>query len=91
MSKQIWKYHLGLADKALLHVPEESEFLCIKEQRGELYAWILVNTEYTEMLEVPIFIRGTGHNFTGEEGDYIDTIMMSNGLVWHIFTESWDD
>ncbi|MCF8605132.1 hypothetical protein L5I01_17395 [Gordonia sp. HY442] len=32
-----------------------------------------------------VYVRGTGHELTGDEGAHIGTAVTVSGLVWHVF------
>lgn len=82
----IWKATLPIKPQQEIEVPENSKFLFIAEQDGELTIWFKcdpgANTEKRK-----IVIKGTGHFNVPEPGlsHYIGSCLMSNGLVWHVF------
>lgn len=83
----IHKYQLKVTDRQLLELPEGSRTLACKEQDGNLCLWVYLDTE--EKLErLEILILGTGNPAPSDLKDthfFIDTVQMSNGLVWHVF------
>ena len=47
---------------------------------------LLVTIEVTEeTVKVKFYVHGTGH--TVYRGLYVDTVIMPDGLVWHIYAE----
>lgn len=65
-----------------------STILSAKEQNGNLCLWILVDINQKTKIEYEIEIFGTGNPIecgNGVKRDFIDTVNMSNGLVWHLF------
>ena len=34
-----------------------------------------------------VYVRGTGHPLTGDEGTHIGTVVTISGLVWHLFAD----
>lgn len=82
----IYKYRIELIDTATVVVPVGAKFLKVAEQEGELWVWCLVPSDSTETMKVLLYIRGTGYEFTEGEGEYIDSVLMLDGSVWHIFS-----
>ena len=85
----IWKYNVAVDDEQALLVPKGSKLLSVKEQYGNLVAYVLVGKVIKENTTINIRIFGTGHPIginTTDEWKYLDTVMTNNGeLVWHIF------
>lgn len=88
--RAIFKYPIDIAGNTVLLVPTDFELLDIGEQRGGLVAWGVAEIKdsgapINRMFEIKLCIRGTGRTLQGNEGDFIKTVQMANGLVWHIF------
>lgn len=86
--KKIYKYELKITSKQSLRLPADYSILAVAEQNGKLCAWICVNPDLpaTKMLNLHIF--GTDHPIDQDMNLlHIDTILMTSGLVWHIFQE----
>ena len=87
----IYKYKLEITDLQLIEVTGFIKVLKVDEQNGGLYIWCLINTEDKLPEKVDIRIFGTGHNIlvspSIRKETYIDTVIMSNGLVWHVFIQ----
>ena len=60
----------------------------MKEQRGTLCLWAIVDPDMPEG-ELEIAIKGTGHqcdNITDGSWRYLSTVVTDGGsLVWHVF------
>lgn len=91
--KTIYKYQLQIKDVQLLELPTNYRILSVKEQNGDLYLWAIVDTDAEGKTSIQIEIFGTGNpidapdRFLFDEDDYVylNTVVMSNGLVWHVF------
>lgn len=90
----IFKYPLEITDFQTVKMPFSAEILSVKEQNGTLCLWALVDPDIGFEMDYKIHIIGTGapidsavvKSFYG--GLYfIDTVVMSYGLVWHVFQE----
>lgn len=86
--KTIYKYSLELTDAQIVNLPEDAEVLSVREQNHVLCLWALVDTK-AKSVPTKIRIFGTGHPFDLDEYKcvFIDTVLASNGLVWHVFLE----
>lgn len=86
--KTIYKYPLELSDAQIVNLPDEAELLAVREQNQVLCLWALVDTK-AKVMPAKIRIFGTGHPFDLNEDEcvFIDTVLASNGLVWHVFLE----
>jgi hypothetical protein len=84
--KTIWKYPLELIDENRILVPFPSRLLTVAKQGDGLVAWYELDPNGSPSPR-RIFIRGTGHPFTGEEGRYITTV-FDREFVWHIYDVS---
>jgi hypothetical protein len=84
MNDSIWKYNLAILDEQVVKLPIHSVPLSVGEQNEALYVWIRVDSDFKET-DFTFSIRGTGHRLTGNEGDFLGTVVMSYGLVWHVF------
>jgi hypothetical protein len=86
--KKIYKYELLVCDIQKIQVTGFIHYLKVAEQDGKLFLWCLVNTEYDCPYEVNISIVGTGNSIEDNNvnsNTYFDSVLMSNGLVWHVF------
>ena len=83
--KTIWKFELEITRNQVVAMPLGERVLSVGEQDGRLFVWALVDTD-AEMMSVPFFVAGTGHQVNeSSQWEFIDTVQMSNGLVWHVF------
>jgi hypothetical protein len=89
----IWKYNVAVDDEQALLVPKGSKLLSVKEQYGNLVAYVLVGKGIKETTTINLRIFGTGHPIdinTTDEWKYLDTVMTNKGeLVWHVFYKNW--
>jgi hypothetical protein len=88
--RTIYKYKLKIQDQYQLDIKGMREFLKVAEQDGELYLWCLVETEDEENYIADVYIQGTGNKITNSsfnKSTYFDSVVMSNGLVWHVALE----
>ncbi len=87
MNDTIWKFPVALAqldDEIVISIPAPAEVLSVGEQFGQFVLWARVNPEAKQVHRV-LCVRGTGHPFKGNEGLFIGTVQLSNGLVFHVF------
>ena len=88
MNKQIWKYQLTLSAADNVHImPKNRRILKIAKQDNGIFMWVLVDPK-NEHYEYRFSIFGTGWQLPDtieSEYEYLDTIVMDSGLVWHIF------
>jgi hypothetical protein len=86
--RTIWKYTLPIDDIVTVSMPRGAQVLSVAEQDGQVCVWALV---HSLQAPDPVLFRicGTGHpvgNCVGA-GDFIGSVVMPNGLVWHVFRE----
>lgn len=88
-SQVIHKYKL-IASPTIIETPLDSKFLKVHSQGECIHVWFQQDKE-------PMFSTTNKHTFlivrTGEEFDdygytYVDTVFISNGLVFHIFKKN---
>lgn len=91
MKKVIYKYTLEIADLQEIRMPQGARVLSAKEQYGKLVIWALCDTSQPERNK-NIQIIGTGnpieYNVSEHDWHFVDTVLMSNGLVWHVFADN---
>lgn len=87
--KTIYKYQLEITDHQSLEIEGFNGFLKVADQNGNLCLWCLVNKEDKSIYTAEIKIVGTGNQITEldkiHQGSYFDSVLMGNGLVWHVF------
>lgn len=84
--KTIYKYNLEITDRQIVKMPYNSEIISVKNQGNSLCLWAMVetNNEVRPTYEIEIF--GTGNPIEKDVfREFIDTCVMPNGLVWHVF------
>lgn len=88
IENRIFKYQLEIIGSQKIDMPIGSQILSAKEQGGQLCVWALVDFRNTNKPK-EIMIVGTGNEIDFAIGYYgmnfVDTVVMSNGLVWHVF------
>jgi hypothetical protein len=81
---RIFKYPLSIESTQVAQLPIGARILTIKEQEGVPTLWAVV--DQTELMaDVQVKIVATGEEFEIEPWRYITTLVMENGLVWHVF------
>lgn len=91
----ILKQPLSIQDKQTLSLPgNKVEPISVKEQNGRLVMYYKTDLDLHSISQegpfkdIVILIAGTGHTRSDiEKADYIGTVVMSNGLVWHCYKE----
>lgn len=86
---KIFKYPLLPITEQTITCPEHFlKILCVKEQYGDLVLYAETCEDEKEQ-SYKIFIYGTGHEIDCQPGrQYIGTVCMSSGLVWHVYYEN---
>jgi len=85
--KRIFKYKLNIIDSQYIPMPQGSQILSVKEQNGTLNIWAIVDINNDNIKNRWFYIFGTGNEFdiSLDDAKFIGTVVMSNGLVWHVF------
>ena len=85
--KVIYKYHIAVADKQEIDLPDDYEILCVQVQKGNVCLWVKHASEkYAPRCNCKILMYGTGHLMSHGEGEYIGTVQLDDGnLVLHVF------
>lgn len=89
--RAIWKFPLEIKDEQIVKMPLNSYILCVQEQpENGLCLWAIVDTS-EKRIGCNICIYGTGHKLPDEriERDYIGTVQMKDGYVWHVFKHGY--
>ena len=84
---KIYKYQLEITDRQDLYLPKNSRVLSAKEQDGILCVWVQLNeAELEDKYTFYIFGTGTSPDMSVKLSTaYVDSVIMANGLVWHVF------
>ncbi len=84
---KIFKYQINLDDTTLMHAG--AKIVHVAEQAGGLYVWAHVDPDAQEVDRSLIVAPTGGHvPLSGRNVSpfpRIGTVVMKNGLVWHIF------
>lgn len=96
----IYKYELEITDSQILQMHGIPRFLSVQEQNGKLVVWAIIDTNNgingREILivgtgnEIPNYYNLSGRSYDSASGyttEHIGTVVMNNGLVWHIFVK----
>jgi len=83
--RTIYKYNLteGLQS---LSLPEESRIVHVGEQHGWLTIWVeqpVQNTTPSTVRNINVY--GTGQHVYDDAAVYVGTVLMTSGLVWHVY------
>jgi len=86
-NRAIYKFMLKIQDEQQVELPAYSEVLKVNEQNGNMCLWAIVDVNEKTIVPLKINIYGTGSTI-GEQmfkHNYLDSVLMNDGLVWHIF------
>lgn len=84
--RKVYKYDIVHGDTSF-ELPQGYKILAVQEQYGQLVLYADVDIGEESLDIVTIRIIGTGHTIPDVPLEYINTIMESNGLVWHAYRE----
>jgi hypothetical protein len=89
--KTIHKYPIPVTDYVEIEMPGNAIIRHVGEQSGHICIWAEVNLDTTHepmygWKDVGISVYGTGHNIENHD-EYIGTVQMSDGLVWHVYVD----
>lgn len=88
MFNVIHKVCLSMTYSQTRKLPRDSQILKIDEQHCNLCIWYCFNQAVAEdRVERTFKIYGTGHDINAAD-KYLGTVVMNNGLVWHVFEET---
>jgi len=68
-----------------LHLPASYEVVHAGEQDGRVHMWMLVDPREVVQSSVEFIVVGTGWNQIKPWWFHIQTVCMSDGMVWHVF------
>jgi hypothetical protein len=91
MNKTIWKFKLAdslynLDDVIEIRAPQRANVISVGIQHGKYVVWAEVYPR-RPLTTTKIFVRGTGHPFSGEENRFLGTLQALDGsLVFHFYT-----
>jgi len=85
---KIYKYYIPFQDLHMdwtLALRKNSIVRHVGEQSGQVYIWVEIDEDFMfDTEERTFFIVGTGQ-FIDFNSEYIGTVQMENGLVWHVY------
>jgi len=88
MTSVIFKYKLEAGDKTIIPLPKEAQILKAGAIGEDIFIWAIVNLKNEEENRT-IVAKTTGYSFIedDEKLNYINSVIMDNKLVFHIFEE----
>lgn len=81
--KTIHKFKVRPGDYTMM--PKDAEVLSVGQQGADIVCWALVNEGWPADGARKILSGGTGHKFPEYCGQFVGTVQMDNGLVFHFF------
>lgn len=82
--RTIHKFELGMA--TVLDIGDEAEVLHIAEQHGRLTMWVAyVGDKQHQSRKFAVYPTGTETLPEPDVAQHMGTVLMSDGLVWHVF------
>lgn len=84
MTQTVWKYEIKSWD-LFLDLPLDSHPLSVEIQDGIVVMWVLVNPQETFMITRRFIVVETGEFFTQDSVEFIQTIMVHNHNIYHVF------
>ncbi len=85
----IYKYALGTPKNTTkLLTRKIVKWLHVDTQRNQPTIWAVVDLSSQDLEEHILYLRGTGHPLSGQEGEHLGTFQMDGGMfVFHLFAE----
>jgi hypothetical protein len=83
VSAVVWKFPLR-SWSAFIDMPAGASILSCGEQDGELCVWALCDPDAPKVGRYVAAIN-TGRQMPSPTGEFIGTVQMPNGIVWHLF------
>lgn len=80
---EIWKFTLH-PNAVGVPLPRGAKIIAVAEQKSSLCVWADVIPAGTPWVTRLFVVQGTGQPFT-HDLPHIGTVVMTDGLVWHIF------
>ncbi len=80
----IFKHTLLVQDTVNISMKKEARILSVQNQHNKITLWVMCEEKQEDEI-VSFSIYGTGHTISRIGMDYIGTVQMDNGLVWHVF------
>lgn len=96
-SSTIWKFTERVDDSVEVRMPATLVRWLHVAAEGNAHITLWAEVEPHERLRgylphtwARVWVRGTGHPMTGDEGTHIGTVTTPDGLVWHVFADDAD-
>ena len=89
--KTIHKYNIDNIRPEFVLLEKNAKVISVREQGDEnLMVWIFHDTDAPKDTEFRFHIYGTGWDMPEDISisNFIDTVIMSDGFVWHVFCET---
>lgn len=88
MVGMIYKYKLEVNDKTTLFIPEGSKIISAGAIGDDIFMWAVIKHTQSSVKRI-INVKTTGYSFIedDEKLEFIDTVIMDDGLVFHVFEE----
>lgn len=83
--KAIYKYKILPAVYTMM--PPGAQPLSVGQQGADIVCWAIVDTELKPTAQRRILGLGTGHPDPTLDGQFIGTVQLDNGLVYHFFDQ----
>lgn len=81
----VYKYAIPASASFTLQLPESARVLTVQIQNFQPNIWVELDTDEPTKPR-NFYVRGTGHQFTGDEQTYIGTYQVFDGqLVFHLY------
>ena len=88
-SRVIHRLRVPLVDRHVVELPQCSQIVKVAPLRDGsqgIDLWYERNAESCDsVITVAFWIYGTGHRIL--QGQYLDTVIMPDDLVWHVYLE----
>ena len=81
--KQIVEYYIGTMCDMVIPIPEGYKVLHVGERENETFLWAEVDYD-NPVVNIEVKLVGT-NTFVEDNMEYIDSIHMSPGLIWHVY------
>ena len=90
--RTIYKYTLEQVPEQVIELPvsktARAMVLHLADQLGQLTFWVLVPAAPYKKEKRTFYVVGTGHNLPAKARTYHGTVLLGNGLVWHVFEKA---
>ena len=84
--RKIYKYSIFRFSRQYVELPIKYRILKFGNQHNDMFIWVEVDTVNPMIEKVEFNIVGTGHTVS-VDGEYIDTVILPDGMVWHLYRQ----